>query len=96
MWVNQKKSSRTAEGKTASNTSLLFLQNYFYLIFSIIIWLCRAVSTLVRNSGDNLSDTLKLLGHRNKEEGWKLFDDIIIQNAQNGLVSFELNEHLER
>ncbi|KAF4790392.1 death domain containing 1 [Turdus rufiventris] len=55
----------------------------------------RAVSTSVRKSGDNLSDTLKLLGHGNKEEGWKVFDDVIIQNAQNGLVSFELNEHLE-
>ncbi|NXS57516.1 DTHD1 protein, partial [Brachypteracias leptosomus] len=49
----------------------------------------------VRKNGENLSDTLKLLGHRNKEEGWKVFDDVIIQNARNGLVSFELNEHLE-
>ncbi|RMC14194.1 hypothetical protein DUI87_09285 [Hirundo rustica rustica] len=56
----------------------------------------RAVSTSVRKCGDNLSDTLKLLGHGNKEEGWKVFDDVIIQNAQNGLVSFELNRHLER
>ncbi|NXJ30548.1 DTHD1 protein, partial [Dicrurus megarhynchus] len=55
----------------------------------------RAVSTSVRKSGENLSDTLKLLGRRNKEEGWKVFEDVIIQNAQNGLVSFELNEHLE-
>ncbi|NWR68991.1 DTHD1 protein, partial [Centropus unirufus] len=44
----------------------------------------------------NLNDTLKLLGSRNKEEGWKVFDEVIIQNARNGLVSFELNEHLER
>lgn len=76
--------------------SLVFLQNYFYVIISIITWLSRAVSTSVRKSGDNLSDTLKLLGHGNKEEGWKVFDDVIIQNAQNGLVSFELSEHLER
>uniref|UniRef100_A0A8C0BA78 Death domain containing 1 n=1 Tax=Buteo japonicus TaxID=224669 RepID=A0A8C0BA78_9AVES len=55
----------------------------------------RAVSASVRKNGDNLSNTLKLLGHRNKEEGWKVFDDVTIQNAQNGLVSFELNEHLE-
>lgn len=88
-------SSRTAEGKTATNASLLSLQNYFYIIFSIITWLSRAVSTSVRKSGENLSDTLKLLGHGNKEEGWKVFDDII-QNAKNGLVSFELNERLER
>ncbi|NXA28678.1 DTHD1 protein, partial [Ibidorhyncha struthersii] len=55
----------------------------------------RAVSASVRKNGEKISDTLKLLGHRNKEEGWKVFDDVIIQNAQNGLVSFELNEHLE-
>ncbi|KFP38504.1 Death domain-containing protein 1, partial [Chlamydotis macqueenii] len=55
----------------------------------------RAVSASVRKNGDNLSDALKLLGHRKKEEGWKVFDDVIIQNARNGLVSFELNEHLE-
>ncbi|NWW48664.1 DTHD1 protein, partial [Pedionomus torquatus] len=55
----------------------------------------RAVSASVRKNGENLSDTLKLLGHRNKEEGWKVFDDVIIQNARNGLVSFELKEHLE-
>ncbi|KFP17852.1 Death domain-containing protein 1, partial [Egretta garzetta] len=55
----------------------------------------RAVSASVRKNGENLSDTLKLLGLRNKEEGWKVFDDVIIQNARNGLVLFELNEHLE-
>ncbi|NXO60819.1 DTHD1 protein, partial [Aramus guarauna] len=54
-----------------------------------------AVSASVRKNGENLSDTLKLLGRRNKEEGWKVFDDVMIQNARNGLVSFELNEHLE-
>ncbi|XP_009954057.1 PREDICTED: death domain-containing protein 1 [Leptosomus discolor] len=56
----------------------------------------RAMSASVRKNGDNLSNSLKLLGHRNKEEGWKVFDDVIIQNTRNGLVSFELNEHLER
>ncbi|NXU14474.1 DTHD1 protein, partial [Pardalotus punctatus] len=55
----------------------------------------RTVSASVRKSGENLSDTLKLLGHGKKEEGWKVFDDVVIQNSQNGLVSFELNEHLE-
>ncbi|NXF76658.1 DTHD1 protein, partial [Sclerurus mexicanus] len=54
-----------------------------------------AVNSSVRKNGENLSDILKLLGHRNKEEGWKVFDDVVIQNAQNGLVSFELREHLE-
>lgn len=66
------------------------------LFFSIIACISRAGSTFVRKSGNNLSDSLKLLGRGNKEEGWKVFDDVIIQNAQNGLVSFELNKHLER
>ncbi|XP_035182107.1 death domain-containing protein 1 isoform X2 [Oxyura jamaicensis] len=55
----------------------------------------RATSASVRKNGENLSDSLKLLGHRNKEQEWMVFDDINIQNARNGLVSFELNEHLE-
>ncbi|NXF38291.1 DTHD1 protein, partial [Nyctibius bracteatus] len=80
----------------ATNTSLVFLQDLFFIIFfPIIPWLSRAVSVSVRKNGKNLSDTLKLLGRRNKEEGWKVFDDVIIQNVRNGLVSFELNEHLE-
>ncbi|NXX46496.1 DTHD1 protein, partial [Tricholaema leucomelas] len=56
----------------------------------------RALSASVRKNGENLCDTLKLLGHRNKEEGWKVFDDVIIHYVRNGLVSFQLNEHLER
>jgi len=81
----------------ATNTSLAFLQVLFFIVFfPVIPCLSRAVSASVRKSVENLSDTLKLLGHRNKEEGWKVFDDIIIQNARNGLVSFKLNEHLER
>ncbi|NXH11766.1 DTHD1 protein, partial [Bucco capensis] len=55
----------------------------------------RALSASVRKNVENLGDTLKLLGQRNKEEGWKVFDDVIIQNVRNGLVSFELSEHLE-
>lgn len=80
-----------------TNTSLLFLQNLIFIIFfPTIPWLSRTLSASVRKNGENLGDTLKLLGHRNKEEGWKVFDDVVIQNVQNGLVSFELNEHLER
>ncbi|NXF88914.1 DTHD1 protein, partial [Eubucco bourcierii] len=56
----------------------------------------RALSASVQKNREKLSDTLKLLGHRNKEEGWKVFDDVIIQYVRNGLVSFQLNEHLER
>ncbi|XP_068797159.1 death domain-containing protein 1 [Struthio camelus] len=55
----------------------------------------RAVTASMRKNGENFSETLKLLGHRKKEEEWIVFDDVIFQNARNGLVSFELNEHLE-
>ncbi|NXA30940.1 DTHD1 protein, partial [Eudromia elegans] len=55
----------------------------------------RAMTASLRKSGENLSATLKLLGRRKKDEEWIVFDDAIIQNARNGLVSFELNEHLE-
>lgn len=72
-------------------TGYLFL---FFLIV-IILWLFRAMTASLRKNGESFSDTFKLLGHRNKDE-WMVFDDIVIQNAQNGLVSFDLNEHLER
>lgn len=81
----------------ATNTSLFFLHDPFFIIFfPATPWLSRAVSTSVRKHGEILSDTLKLLGYRNKEEGWKVYAGVTIQNARNGLVSFELNEHLER
>ncbi|NXL96060.1 DTHD1 protein, partial [Alectura lathami] len=68
----------------------------------------RAISATVRKAAaayhprkyQNIGTSKKfsifqlLTGHRNKEE-WMVFDDIIIQNARNGLVSFQLNEHLE-
>ncbi|XP_042668515.1 LOW QUALITY PROTEIN: death domain-containing protein 1 [Centrocercus urophasianus] len=54
----------------------------------------RATSASLRKNGESFRDTFKLLGHRNKDE-WMVFDDIVIRNAQNGLVSFDLNEHLE-
>ncbi|NXD09433.1 DTHD1 protein, partial [Nothocercus nigrocapillus] len=55
----------------------------------------RAMTASLRKNGENLSETLKLLGRRKKDEEWIVFDDVIIQNARNGLVSFQLNEHLE-
>ncbi|XP_010210099.1 PREDICTED: death domain-containing protein 1 [Tinamus guttatus] len=55
----------------------------------------RAMTASLRKNGENLSETLKLLGRRKKGEEWIVFDDVIIQNARNGLVSFQLNEHLE-
>lgn len=55
----------------------------------------RAMSASPRKHGENLNESLKLVGCRSKEEGWALLDDIIVRNAQRGLVSFELDEPLE-
>ncbi|XP_074847883.1 death domain-containing protein 1 [Carettochelys insculpta] len=56
----------------------------------------RAMSASVRKHGENHGESLKLLGYRSKEEEWVVLDDIIVLNARNGLVSFEVDEYLER
>lgn len=55
---------------------------------------CRAVSASVRKHGDNPSELLKLLAL--KEDQWIVMDDIVVKNVQNGIVSFEMTEHLQR
>ncbi|XP_054853262.1 death domain-containing protein 1 [Eublepharis macularius] len=55
----------------------------------------RAMSASQKNHGEHLNESLKLLGRRNKEEEWNLLDDTTVRNAQNGLVLFELHEHIE-
>ncbi|XP_060103338.1 death domain-containing protein 1 [Heteronotia binoei] len=55
----------------------------------------RAMSASPRRQGDHLNESLKLLGCRSKEEGWTLLDEVTVRNVRSGLVSFELNEHLE-
>uniref|UniRef100_A0A8C4YLN8 Death domain containing 1 n=1 Tax=Gopherus evgoodei TaxID=1825980 RepID=A0A8C4YLN8_9SAUR len=55
----------------------------------------RAMSASVRKHGENLGESLKVLGYRSKEEEWVVLDDVIVRNAQNGLVSFEVDEYLE-
>ncbi|MEE6462294.1 hypothetical protein FKM82_001544 [Ascaphus truei] len=54
----------------------------------------RAISASVRKHGDNPSEFLKLLAL--KEDQWDVFDDIVVKNVQNGIVSFEVDEHLQR
>ncbi|XP_060635541.2 death domain-containing protein 1 [Anolis sagrei] len=56
----------------------------------------RAMSASPRKHRENLNESLKLLGYKNKEEEWSVMDDIAVRNAQNGLVVFELDEPLER
>ncbi|XP_061440714.1 death domain-containing protein 1 [Rhineura floridana] len=55
----------------------------------------RVMSASPRKLGENLNESLKLLGYRSKEDEWFVLDDIPVQNARNGLVSFELNEPLD-
>uniref|UniRef100_H0WQ30 Death domain containing 1 n=1 Tax=Otolemur garnettii TaxID=30611 RepID=H0WQ30_OTOGA len=53
-------------------------------------------STSIRKTGKNASETLKLLGFRSQDSGWFGVDDVVVRAIQSGLISFELNEHLER
>ncbi|XP_073502392.1 death domain-containing protein 1 isoform X2 [Phyllobates terribilis] len=54
----------------------------------------RAVSASVRKHGDNPSELLKLLAL--KEDQWIILDDIVVKNVQNGLVSLEVTEYIQR
>ncbi|XP_039203572.1 death domain-containing protein 1 isoform X2 [Crotalus tigris] len=56
----------------------------------------RALSASSRKHREKLKEPLKVLGYRNREEGWVLLDDIPVRNARNGLVSFDLDQPLER
>ncbi|KAM8939522.1 death domain-containing protein 1 [Pelodytes ibericus] len=53
----------------------------------------RAVSASVRKHGDNPTEVLKLLTF--KEDQWMIMDDILVRNVQNGIVSFEIAEHIQ-
>lgn len=70
------------------------LLNVFNLVR--ILLFSRAMSASPRKQGEHLNESLKLLGYRRKEEEWTLLDEVTVRNVRNGLVSFELNEHLER
>ncbi|XP_076992683.1 death domain-containing protein 1 isoform X3 [Tamandua tetradactyla] len=63
-----------------------------------VIPLClnRIKSASIRKPGNNACETLKLLGFRSRDGGWFGLDDTVVRTMQNGLVSFELHEHLER
>nr|XP_033803652.1 death domain-containing protein 1 [Geotrypetes seraphini] len=55
----------------------------------------RTQSASVRKHGHNRSESLKVLGYRTKEDQWAVLEDIAVRNMQNGLVSFEIDEHLD-
>ncbi|XP_004681553.2 PREDICTED: death domain-containing protein 1 [Condylura cristata] len=53
-------------------------------------------SASIRKLGNNVSESLKLLGFRSRDSGWFGLDDVVVRTMQNGLITFELCEHLER
>ncbi|XP_040822060.1 death domain-containing protein 1 isoform X3 [Ochotona curzoniae] len=63
-----------------------------------IIPLCfnRTRNASLRKLGKSGCESLKLLGFRSRDSGWFGLDDVVVRSVQSGLISFELNEHLER
>ncbi|XP_043918023.1 death domain-containing protein 1 [Protopterus annectens] len=55
----------------------------------------RVSSASVRKHGDTAKETLKLLGYKAKEELWTVME-ANVRNLQNGLITFDISEHLER
>lgn len=56
----------------------------------------RAVSASVKKSRETANEYLILLGYKSKEEQWVIMEDVTVRNILNGLVAFELSEHIER
>ncbi|XP_069351045.1 death domain-containing protein 1 [Eulemur rufifrons] len=78
--------SEIEQKRTASATTNRITPSYFN-------W---AKSTSIRKSGKNACESLKVLGFRSRDSGWFALDDVVVRTVQNGLISFELREHLER
>ncbi|KAL2780105.1 death domain-containing protein 1 isoform 2 [Daubentonia madagascariensis] len=72
--------------RTASATTNRITPSYFN-------W---TKSMSIRKSGKNACESLKLLGFRSRDSGWFGLDDVVVRTIPNGLISFELYEHLER
>uniref|UniRef100_A0A8C6QJL6 Death domain containing 1 n=2 Tax=Nannospalax galili TaxID=1026970 RepID=A0A8C6QJL6_NANGA len=56
----------------------------------------RTQSASIRKPGNNACESWKLLGFRSRDTGWFGLDDVVVRTVQNGLISFDLCEHLER
>uniref|UniRef100_A0A8I5NFP8 Death domain containing 1 n=1 Tax=Papio anubis TaxID=9555 RepID=A0A8I5NFP8_PAPAN len=56
----------------------------------------RTKSASIRKPGKNASECLKLLGFRSQDSGWCELYDVVVKTIQSGLISVELNEHLQR
>lgn len=68
----------------------------YEIFYSFLLLYYRTKSASIRKPGNNACDNLKLLGFRSRDSGWFGIDDVVVRTVQNGLVSFELCEHLER
>lgn len=64
--------------------------------YPFLLSFSRTKSASLRKPGNNACENLKLLGFRSRDSGWFGIDDVVVRTVQNGLVSFELYEHLER
>uniref|UniRef100_A0A8C0JDM9 Death domain containing 1 n=1 Tax=Chelonoidis abingdonii TaxID=106734 RepID=A0A8C0JDM9_CHEAB len=84
--LEKKRTGDATEHARASSATVTRVTTAYHL---------RAMSASVKKHGENLGESLKVLGYRNKEEEWVVLDDVIVRNAQNGLVSFEVDEYLE-
>ncbi|EMP35883.1 Death domain-containing protein 1 [Chelonia mydas] len=82
----KKRSGDATENGRASSATVTRVTTAYHL---------RAMSASVRKHGENLGESLKVLGYRSKEEEWVVLDDVIVRNARNGLVTFEVDEYLE-
>ncbi|ELW48444.1 Death domain-containing protein 1 [Tupaia chinensis] len=56
----------------------------------------RMKSASLRKPGKNTCESFKLLGFRSRDTGWFGLDDVVVRTIQGGLISFELDGHLER
>ncbi|KAM8801059.1 death domain-containing protein 1 [Rhynchonycteris naso] len=72
--------------RTTSTTTKRIVPSYFN----------QTKSASIRKPGNNACESLKLLGFRSRDSGWFGLDDVVVRTVQNGLISFELCEHLER
>ncbi|XP_078081145.1 death domain-containing protein 1 [Mustelus asterias] len=56
----------------------------------------RLTSAPVKKHREAINESLKLLGFNSKDEEWLMMDSVIVKDVQNGLVAFEIAEHLDR
>ncbi|XP_078415842.1 death domain-containing protein 1 [Cetorhinus maximus] len=56
----------------------------------------RLMSAPVKKHGEAINESLRLLGFNSKDEEWLVMDNVAVKDVQNGLVAFEIAEHLDR